>query len=586
MKDRIVIQITGAAGFGIKTSGLVITKALKRAGYYTFGYTEYPSLIRGGHNIFQIDISTQEFASVSNKLHVLLALDQNSIDLHALEIEEKGVLIYDEETCTINDQIRVELDRKKIETFPLKLLDLAQGVGGSGIMKNTVTLGALWSVLDQDIEILNTMIKEIFSHKSEEIINLNLACIKTGYDALKSKKESFDLKPSTDVNVKNKMIISGNEAIGLGAIACGVRLYSSYPMTPASSILSFLATEGSKQGMVVKQAEDEITAANMVIGASFAGTRAMCATSGGGFDLMTESLSLAGMTETPFVVVLAQRPGPATGAPTWTAQSDLNLALYGGHGEFPRIVLAPGDTEECFKMTAEAHNLAEKFQTPVILLTDKYLGESFYETDILSENDISIDRGLLLNPSTIEDKESANKLRYQINESGISERWLPGDKIATFLANSDEHTEKGYSTEDAEPIADMVNKRTNKYQSILQSVPEPEMFGDELKSSEVLIISWGSNKRVIIDAQNSLRKEGIKTAFMHVNYIWPLKGLFIAKMIADAEQVVIFECNSTGQFAKLLESETGLKLENRVLKFDGRPFYIEEVINSLKNYIS
>lgn len=583
MLERIVIKITGAAGLGIKTSGLIIAKALKRAGFYTFGYTEYPSLIRGGHNIFQIDVESHEFASVSNKLNVLLALDQNSIKLHALEIEEKGVLIYDEGVCSIDDQTRVELDSKKVEVFNIDLLSVAQSVGGTGIMKNTITLGALWSVLDQDLEILNKIIKEIFGHKSQEIIDLNLKCLRAGYDLLEKKEEHFNLTADKASGSRDKMIISGNEAIGLGAIACGVRLYSSYPMTPASSILGFLAVEGTKKGMIVKQAEDEITAANMVIGASYAGTRAMCGTSGGGFDLMTEAVSLAGMTETPFVVALAQRPGPATGAPTWTAQGDLNLALYGGHGEFPRIVMAAGDTEECFSLTAEAHNLAEKYQTPVILLTDKYLAESFFETAPLSETMINIDRGSLIKPTN--EADDIKRMRYEVIGNGVSPRWLPGDKINTFLANSDEHTPKGYSTEEGEEIANMIAKRTNKTFTIHDELPDPEIFGSSIEESSMLIISWGSNKRVIIDAQKALLKEGIKTAFLHVKYIWPLREGFIGEASRKAKKVIVVEGNKAGQLADLLEQKTGLSYENRILKYDGRPFFYEELINSLKGYI-
>jgi len=577
MTDRIVIKITGAAGLGIKTSGLMIAKALKRAGYYTFGYTEYPSLIKGGHNIFQIDVSPYQIASSSTRLDILLALDQNSIKLHANEIAGNGALIFDEGVCTVSEEIQKAMTDKHVEIFPLKLLEIVQSVGGTGIMKNTVTLGALWSVLGRDISILNQLISETFGHKSKEVVELNIACIKAGYENLKKQTDHFDLIPSKDAAVKDQMIISGNEAIGIGAISCGVRLYSSYPMTPASSILSFLAVEGTKSGMIVKQAEDEITAANMVVGAEYAGTRAMCGTSGGGFDLMTETLSLAGMTETPFVVVLAQRPGPATGAPTWSAQGDLNLALYGGHGEFPRIVLAPGNATEAFELTIEAHNLAEKYQTPVILLTDKYLSESFFTTPVFDESQVIIDRGELI-------KENAN-LRYELTESGISSRWLPGDKLPVFLANSDEHTPKGYSTEDANEIAQMTDKRMRKFDTMVKDLTDPIIFGEPVESSQLLIISWGGNRDVIIDSQNLLAKEGIKTSFMHLSHIWPLNSSFIKDICSKAKSIAVVECNKTGQFANLLEGQTGMKFSDRILKYDGRPFFLEELTHSLKDYI-
>jgi 2-oxoglutarate ferredoxin oxidoreductase subunit alpha len=581
MNNRFVIKITGAAGQGIKTSGLVIAKALKSAGFFTFGYTEYPSLIRGGHNVFQIDISTEKFASISNKLHVLLALDQNSIKLHAHEIEEKGVLIYDEGTCSIQEEVIKDLELRKIEIVPLDLLKIAQGVGGTAIMKNTVTIGAMWAIFKLDLDILNKVITKYFN-KSEHILDLNLKCVKAGFEGVKTKENHFNIKPNKDPKIQDDIIIGGNEAMALGAISAGVRLYSSYPMTPASSILTYLSSNGIKQGMIVKQAEDEITAANMVIGAYYAGTRAMCGTSGGGFDLMTEAVSMAAMTETPFVAVLAQRPGPATGVPTWTAQGDLNLALYSGHGEFPRIVLAAGDVEECYYLTAEAHNLAEKYQTPVIILTDKYLGESFFQTESFDETKVKIDRGNLIN----EKKEiDPTKMRYELTANGISDRWIPGQKINTYLANSDEHTPKGYSTEDGVEIAAMLEKRMRKLDTIKKDTPNPLLFGQDVSNSDLLIVSWGSNKQTILDVQTELSKEGVSVTFMHNQYITPMNSEKIKEIVNKAKKVVVVEVNQTGQFANYLEQQTGLRFENRILKYDGRPFYFEELYINIKSYI-
>jgi 2-oxoglutarate ferredoxin oxidoreductase subunit alpha len=581
MNNRFVIKITGAAGQGIKTSGLVIAKALKSAGFYTFGYTEYPSLIRGGHNVFQIDISTEKFASISNKLHVLLALDQNSIKLHADEIEDKGVLIYDEGTCSIQEDVVKDLESRKIEIVPLDLLKTAQSVGGTGIMKNTVTIGAMWAIFKLDLDILNKIITKFFN-KSEQILDLNLKCVKAGFESVNTKENHFNIKPNSDPNIQNDIIIGGNEAISLGAISAGVRLYSSYPMTPASSILTYLSSNGIKQGMIVKQAEDEITAANMVIGAYYAGTRAMCGTSGGGFDLMSEAVSMSAMTETPFVCILAQRPGPATGVPTWTAQGDLNLALYSGHGEYPRIVLAAGDVDECYNLTTEAHNLAEKYQTPVILLTDKYLGESFFQTESFDETKVIIDRGNLI---TEKDNIDPTKMRYELTENGISDRWIPGQKINTYLSNSDEHTPKGYSTEDGVEISAMLDKRMRKLDTIKKSLPDPMIIGKNVSDSDLLVISWGSNKQTIIDVQNELAKEGVNITYMHNKYILPLNADTIREIVNKAKKVVIVEVNQTGQFANYLEQQTGLKFENRILKYDGRPFYFEELYINIKSYI-
>jgi len=461
MQARFVIKVAGAAGQGIKTSGLVIAKALKRAGYYSFGYTEYPSLIRGGHNVYQIEIADRPFASITHRLDLLVTLNQEAIDLHLHELQKGSSLIYDEGAFSLSPEITRELTEKNIEIFPIELLMLAKNNGGSAIMKNTVSLGAIWRIFNLDLNVLLETVAEIFN-KSAEIIETNKKCVKAGYDSLKSTNNFFKDNFRPDTKFADYMLVSGNEAVGMGAISAGVRLYSTYPMTPSSTILTFLAEEGPKFGMVVKQAEDEITAANMVIGANFAGTRAMCATSGGGFDLMTESLSLAGMTENPFVVILGQRPGPATGAPTWTAQGDLSLAVNSGHGEFPKMVMAPADAEEAFQMTKEAHNYAEIYQLPVVILTDKMMAESVFCNPKFDQEKVKVDRGQLISGEELKNYEG--KLRYEMTEDGISPRWLPGDPANVFVANSDEHDEKGYLTEAAGPIRLMIRKRMLKLQ--------------------------------------------------------------------------------------------------------------------------
>ena len=379
---------------------------------------------------------------------------------------------------------------------------------------------------------------------------------------------------------KNNIFITGNEAVALGAIAAGVRLYVSYPMTPASSILGYLAEEGPKYGMIVKQAEDEITSAIMAIGAAHAGTRSMCGTSGGGFDLMTEALSLSGITEIPFVCVLAQRPGPGTGAPTWTAQGDLNLALYAGHGEYPRIVIALSDAEDAFYLTAEAHNLAEKYQTPVIILTDKYLAETNFSVPKYDMKRIEIDRGKIVKVGEGND----DSKRYEITEDGVSPRWFPGDNIATFLANSDEHNSKGYSVEGAKELEEMLDKRLRKEVTILKDLPEPEIYGDPSKA-DLSIISWGSNKQVVKDTVNELEAQGKKIATIHFTYMWPLKTEKLVEFIKASKNPVIIEVNATGQFDKLIKRQTSLEIKSKLLKHDGRPFAYEELVEKLGKLI-
>lgn len=576
MENRYVFKVAGAAGQGIKTAGLVIAKSLKRAGYYTFGYTEYPSLIRGGHNVFQIDVSTDPIYSPSQKLNLLLALNEESIALHVDELDEKSVVIYDSGAFTIKEAVKSALDEKSAQSYGIPLLTLAKETGGTAIMKNTVSLGSVWKILGLDLSILQTVIAELFN-KSEEIIELNKKCAQIGYDNTKPEDDHKLFKDCIGCNTNdldNDLIIAGNEALALGAIAGGVRLYSSYPMTPASSILTFLAEEGTKYGMVVKQAEDEITAVNMVVGANHGGTRALCATSGGGFDLMTEAISLAGITETPLPIVLGQRPGPATGVPTWTAQGDLNLALYGGHGEYPRFVVAPGDTTEAFQLIQVLLNISEQLQIPAILLTDKLLGESFYTTPSFSES-IPINRGELI-PD--EDSEKyAEELRYKFTETGISPRWLPGSKGATYLTNSDEHTPKGYSTEDAQEIKAMVEKRAKKYATLSNLIPEANVYGAS-EDIDIAILAWGSTKGVLMDLLNLTDK---RICVIHYNYIWPLKTQRALEMINKAKYAFSVEGNLDSQFTKIFEAESGIKILDKMIKYDGRPIYIEELLEKI-----
>jgi 2-oxoglutarate ferredoxin oxidoreductase subunit alpha len=577
--NRMILKLAGAAGQGIKTAGLILTKALKRSGYKVFGYTEYPSLIRGGHNVFQIEVFNGVGVTLSVETDILLALDKASINIHKGELSQGGIILYDENTITPDPTIIEELHKNQVDLVPIKLSDLASASGGNSLMKNTVAMGALWELLGLELTELEPLIAETYN-KTQEMIDLNIKCLRAGFEDIKAKGLVFKSNINTEEAVKDMMLISGNEAVALGALAAGVRLYSSYPMTPASAILSYLAEHGPKHGMVVKQAEDEITAANMVIGAFHAGTRSMCATSGGGFDLMTETLSLAGMTETPFFCVIGQRPGPATGVPTWTAQGDLDLAIKSGHGEFPRIVLAPGNPEQAFQYTTQALNLAEKFQTPVLMLLDKHLGESFYLAPQFKSEDVTIDRGKIITQAT----NNEEMKRYAFSEDGVSPRWFPGDQITTFLANSDEHTPKGYSTEDGNDIKAMMQKRLAKTSTILNSLPDPLIYGD-VNNADLKIVTWGSNVEVIKAAISEVEKTGKTIALMQIVFCWPLRKEPIMNFLKGEIKTAIIELNATMQLANLIRQETGYEFNNKFNKFDGRPFYIEETINFLSNLV-
>jgi len=589
MQNRYTIKIAGAAGQGIKSSGIIISKALKRAGYYTFGYTEYPSLIKGGHNVYQIEVARHNIGSITRDTDVLLALNKESIDIHIHEFDKDGGIIIMDNTVPVSPETQKLVDQYKVKLYQLPLLDLATQGGGSALMKNTVTLGAIWKTLGLDLELLLNVIAEVFN-KGEAIVEANKKAATAGYNAITEELTGFmdrltnGAQPSgqTEENgvVKNSLVISGNEALSLGAIAAGVKIYSSYPMTPASTILTSLANWAKQSGILVKQAEDEITAANMCIGANFAGTRALCGTSGGGFDLMSESISLAGITETPFVVVLGQRHGPATGAPTWTAQGDLNLALHAAHGEFPRVVISCSDAEDVFYLMGEAFNIAEKFQLPVVFMTEKYIGESTYTIAGYDQAKIKIDRGEILS----QDQLNGTELRYKLTDSGVSPRWYPGQhselpasKInSTFINNSDEHDEKGYSTEDDKVIKAQVEKRMKK----LESVPEPKMTGDE--NPDVIFVSWGSNITILNDAAKILREQGQKVGILHYTYMWPLKTETLETLRGKEDKVYVVEQNYQGQLAQLIKRETGINFTKRILRYDSKPFYLEDILEAVK----
>jgi len=584
MHDRFTIKIAGAAGQGIKSSGLIIAKAAKRAGFFTFGYTEYPSLIRGGHNVFQIEISNQPIGSITKDTDVLLALNRESVELHINEFDkDSGVMVLDTTTALTPEQEAL-IDKYKVKVFQLPLLDLATEAGGSALMKNTVTLGAIWKTLDLPVEILQEVVAEVFD-KSEEIIEANKNAILAGFNAINEKFTTFSKKfPENPTGEEEKLVISGNEALSLGAIAANVGIYASYPMTPASSILTTLSEWAKDSGMIVKQAEDEITASNMCIGANYAGGRALCATSGGGLDLMSETISLAGITETPFVVVLAQRHGAATGAPTWTGQSDLNMAINTSHGEFPRVVMSCSEADDAFYLIGEAFNIAEKFQIPVLFLTEKYIAESTYTTNSFDIEKVKIDRGELIATENL----TGQELRYKVTESGISPRWFPGQfgntqesKInSTFVANSDEHTEKGYSTDDDAIIKKQVEKRMRKYGAIKDYLPEPKLEGDE--NPDIIFVTFGSNKKILEDAARILREQGKKIAVLNFTYLWPLKTKTLENLKGQEEKIFVVEQNFGGQLAKLIKSQTGINFTNRIQRYDSKPFYLEDILEAVK----
>jgi len=578
--NKISVIIGGEAGAGITRSGFLFAKACLRGGLHVFGTNDYQSLIRGGHNFYIARADAEEVYSQADTIDLLLALNKETILLHKDEIVRGGGIVYDGEEITLSDE---ELSRDNLKLYSVPLKKIVKELEGRLIMRNTVALGAAVGLLDYDVEILNGVIRDAFKPKVAE---LNVKAAKMGYDYTREHyvgNFGYRLERTSSAG-KRKMFLTGSEAVGLGAIRAGCKFYAAYPMTPATPLLHFVAPLDRKYGMIVIQVESEIAAINMVAGASFAGVRAMTATSGGGFCLMSEGLGMIGMTETPAVIILAQRPGPSTGLPTYSGQGDLRFAIHASQGEFPRLVIAPGDVEECFYKTMEAFNLAEKFQIPAILITDKYLVESHGAAEPFDQNRIGIDRGLLLTEDEYIGEEEYK--RHKFTEDGISPRAMPGMRGALVRTNADEHNESGYTTEDPELAIKMADKRFKKLDALVRELENYETtksYGPE--EADATILGWGSTKGPIREAMKLLSKEGLKVNYLQIVYLSPFPVANVERMMKSAKKTVVVENNKTSQLSSLIREHFLTAVEHKILKYDGRPFNPEELAQRIKDVL-
>jgi len=562
-------KIAGAAGDGILNAGLLMfAKTCVRKGLYVFTSAEYPSLIRGGHNHLDVRVRHDPVYAHTSNVDMLVALNKESVTKHQHKITREGALIY--------DGSKIKLDhgdvRKDIKKYDISLGDIAAKNGGK-IMQNTVAIGATFAILDSELDALNEVIESIFSRKGEQVVQGNIKAARAGFDYVRERYgNGFKIKLAD--GKAESIFLSGNEAISVGALKAGCRFFSAYPMTPATSIMHNLA-KYEKYGVVVKHTEDEIAAINMAIGAGYTGVRSMTATSGGGFCLMTEGFGLAGQTETSIVVVEAQRPGPGTGMATHTGQGDLRFVLHASTDESPRVVIAPGDANEFFYKTIDAFNLAEKYQIPVLILTDKYMAESYMTVPEFDTSFVKIDRGLLA-----KDPKESEFLRYKNTDSGVSPRSLPSQKGGMYVASSYEHDQHGFEREEEANRIMMHDKRFRKFENLKKELPPPKLEGTE--DAEITIISWGSTKGCVKEAQRLLENDGIKTNHLHVVFISPLHDKEIGEVIKKAKKTVIVEGNKTAQLAGLIKEHTGLDVDHKILKYDGRPFFPEEIYEEIK----
>ncbi len=557
LRDASVnILIGGEAGQGLVTVGQLLAKSLVRSGYSIVVTQSYQSRIRGGHNTFAVRVGVGEVVAPRESVDLLVALDGDTVALHHNDLSSNGFVLLDS---------TLDIDGDFFVRVPFKEL-------GQDRFSNIAALGVVGSLLGLDEELMGRALEDFFGKKKANLASENRRVLASAVRWAAAHGTSSQKLPALS-DVPHRLMMNGNEAIALGAISAGLLFYSFYPMTPSTSIGLNLAAQAKKMGLVVEQAEDEIAAINMAIGASFAGAPSMVATSGGGFALMVEGVSLAAMTETPVVIVVAQRPAPATGLPTRTEQADLSLVLHSGHGEFPRAIFSPGTVEECFYLTRNAFELAERYQGPIFLLTDQFLADSYRA---VMPFDVEKLAPVRVGTETLG---SSPYLRFAITENGISPRLLPGITEHLVVVDSDEHTEDGHITEDLWVRKQMVEKRLRKGEGIRTEVIPPDVEGED--KPDLLLISWGSSKGAVQEAASRMRSEGHGVTTLHFSQVWPLVPEQFMGRIESAQQVVSIEGNSSGQLARLIRQETGFHINRQILRYDGLPLTPESILRAL-----
>ena len=558
----ISLVLGGAAGQGVQTVEALLVAVLKREGYNIFASKEYMSRIRGGSNSTEIRVTNKKRSAFVKRIDLLFAMDKDVVPHLTSRISKDTILLGERaKVCDVSGECHV---------IDVPFTRFANELGNP-IYTSTVAVGVALGILKADETVFEKYLREHFARKGDEVVKKNIEAAQKGYAFGKhiAYHEGLEVHLARNKAVEGEVLLSGDDALGLGVLAAGCNYISSYPMSPGTGLLTFLAEHKQDFGVVVDQAEDEIAAINQGIGAWYAGARAIVTTSGGGFDLMVEGVSLAGMIETPIVVHIGQRPGPSTGLPTRTEQADLNLALYAGHGEFPRAIFAPGTPEEAFLVAQQAFHIADKYQIPVFILTDQYFLDSV--------RSLPKDRLQNIKPENHIIEMGALYKRYAITQDGISPRGVPGYGIGLVGVDSDEHDEDAHITESAEMRVAMHEKRLRKLEGIRAEALLPTEIGD-VKRADTLVISWGSNRGVVEEALEILEREDI--AALHFHQIYPLPEQ--VKKLLTKKKIVVLENNSGGQFANLLKLEYGVTISGVILQYDGSPFSVEDVVKTLQ----
>ncbi|NGM69502.1 2-oxoacid:acceptor oxidoreductase subunit alpha [Natronolimnobius sp. AArcel1] len=579
MAEDLNWAVGGEAGDGIDSTGKIFAQALSRAGRHVFTSKDFASRIRGGYTAYKIRTAVDDVQSVVDRLDILVALTQRTIDENLDELHEGSAIIYDGERsweAEIPDEITAV-------DVPLK--SLAEEAGGA-IMRNVVALGAACEIADFDVEYLDESLEKRFGGKGSKIVENNKEAARLGQEYVQENYDLDHLGYSLETTDNDYVLLNGNEAIGMGAIAAGCRFYAGYPITPATSIMEYLTGRIEEYGGHVVQAEDELSAINMALGGARAGARAMTATSGAGIDLMTETFGLIATSETPLVITDVQRSGPSTGMPTKQEQGDLNMALYAGHGEVPRFVVAPTTITECFWKTIEAFNLAEKYNTPVFLISDLAMSvtEQTFPPEAFDMDAVEIDRGKLVDDDTVgEWLDSQGRFRaHAATEDGVSPRAIPGTTDGAHMSTGLEHDELGRRTEETDVRVQQVDKRNRKVETAKEEEGwEYREFGNP--DSDNLVLSWGSNEGALVEALDYLEEDDIDLRVISVPYIFPRPDL--TDEIESAEDVIVVECNATGQFADLIEHDALTRVK-RINKYTGVRFKADELAEQITEKLS
>jgi 2-oxoglutarate ferredoxin oxidoreductase subunit alpha len=583
--QEVTIGIAGAAGDGLDKSGDTLARACGRTGLHVYAYNCYQSIVRGGHIFLKVRIADKKITNHGDKLNAVICLNQDSIERHAPEVEEGGVIIFN------SDKLKCDpsLVRKGVQVLGLPMATVTADVVAEhgplqAIMQNTVAVGAVLQLGKLSLEEACKVMDDTFGHKGQKIVDLNIGLLKAGFEFAAKNAKPFTTE--WKFSKERRPFVTGNEAMAIAAANAGCKFYSAYPMTPASTILHWMASHTKDTGICVKQGEDELAVMNMTIGAGIAGVRSMCATAGGGFALMTEALGMAGIMEVPMVCVEVQRGGPSTGLPTKTEQADLFQVYGASQGEFPRLIVAPRDVEDAYKTTIDVFNYADRYQLPVVIMSDLLLSEhpETVEESVFTAP-VKIDRGEIV---TEWDESKGKYKRFEFTKSGISPRALPGTKGTTYVSASDEQDEESILISDmftSPPVRRMIfQKRQRKMELLLKELPAPKLEGPA--DADVTLVCWGSTAGVVEEAIERLAAEGVKANFIVGKWILPFHAKEFTEILSKCKKKISVEMNYTSMFARYLRSETGIGMDGHVTKYDGEPIEPSYVVEHVKRILA